>query len=291
MSPIQCPPLPSDTALAAESVFGREHPYLKIGISLERVWGASELSTLGSPGTYLSASFYPYSLITVLQYWEFLTDRQMSQATRTRLDIKYALHLPLNYPGVDPSTLCEFRRQVLTDGTTHAALQGIVPLLNSVVEQEKNVVTIDKMVESLCLLNRAETILGCMEIALEAVASQDPDWLKAHALPHWYRRYTRKSVHEKIPRTPGEIEVLIQSIGNDGQYLLKNIESSPAASLRKLNEIKNLENEWQCQFAMEGGLVKFRESHCRTCSSELSIIKNSLARKEDKGPHPIQAVS
>lgn len=281
MSQIQCPPLPFDTARAAESVFGREHPYLKIGESLERLWGKLEPAASESAVIPPTPAFYPYSIMTVLQYWEYLTDRQMSQATRTRLDIKYALHLPLNYPGIEPSTLCEFRRRVLTDRGTNETLQGIASLVSNAAGQGKSLVQVDKMIASLCLLNRAEIILECMEIALEAVASRDPNWLKTHALPHWYRRYYRKSDHEKIPHTTREIEVLIQSIGNDGLYLLKKIKESRSATLSQLAEIKNLEQEWHCQFAMQGDVLNFLEAHCRACSSELFIIQNTLAREEE----------
>jgi len=47
-------------------------------------------------------------MVTLLQYWEFLSDRQAAHMVISRLDWKYALHLGLTYAGFDHSVLCEF---------------------------------------------------------------------------------------------------------------------------------------------------------------------------------------
>lgn len=267
MSSIHCPPLPLDTARAAESVYGSEHPYLKIGETLDTLWADLDLSAVNPADTFLLDSFYPYSLVTIMQYWEFLTDRQMSQATRTRLDMKYALHLPLNFPGILPSRLCEFRQHLVADRAANRVLQGMIHSLSYFPEQEKNMVCVDRMIDAICLPSRAENILECMGIALESVASRDPNWLKTYALPHWYRRYHQKQDNQKIPRNPRDIKQLILSIGNDGWHLLEMIKSSNGIALSQLPEIQNLQHEWHRQFVSENGLLKFRESHCLSCSS------------------------
>lgn len=281
MSPIQYPPLPFDTARAAESVFGREHPYLRMGASLETLWGELDLTALGFTDPFLSNSFYPYSFVTILQYWEYLTDRQMSQATRTRLDMKYALHLPLNFPGIQASLLCEFRQHVLSDQRAQETLDGMVHSLGNFAGRETSTVHVNEMLPEICLPSRAERILECVGLAIEAVASQDPDLLKTFALPHWYRRYYQKFDRERIPRNRQDIELLIQSVGNDGWHLMEKIKNSNATVLSYLPEIKILRDEWRRQFLAEGDSLKFRESHCLTCSRELQIIKNTSTRKEE----------
>lgn len=94
-----------------------------------------------------------------------------------------------------------------------------------------------------------------------------------YALPHWYRRYYQKFDHEKIPPTPLEIELLIQSVGNDGRHLLAMIEKSNTVSLRKLPEIRALQSEWHRQFVMDEDMLKFRKTNCLTCSREPKFIK------------------
>ena len=283
MSSIQCPPLPVDTARAAELAFGREHPYLKMGASLEILWEDLDLSTLGSANTFLLNSFYPHSLATILQYWEYLSDRQMSQATRTRLDMKYALHLPLNFPGLEPSTLCAFRQHVLNDRGAHKALQEMFHRLSDFANREKPLLDVKQMIAAICLPSRAEIILECMGIALESVATCDPNWLKAHTPAHWYKRYHQKLNGQKIPHDLKEIELLIQAVGSDGWHILKAIESSNASVLSQLPEIQKLRHEWRNQFVLERDSLKFCKSHCLSCSNELNIIKTSSTNKEEAG--------
>lgn len=283
MSSIQCPPLPFDTARAAESVFGREHPYLRIGESLNILWEELTPLVLESADGFLSNAFYPYSLATILQSWETLTDCQMSQATRTRLDIKYALHLPLNFPGLEPSTLCAFRQHVLTDAGAIETLQEMIDRLGIFINREKSALDVNGMITAICLPSRAEIIFDCMGIALESVATCDPNWLKAHTPAHWYKRYHQKLNHQKIPDDSKEIELLVQAVGSDGWHILKAIESSSASVLSQLPEIQKLRHEWRNQFVLERDSLKFRKSHCLSCSNELNIINTISTRKEQAG--------
>jgi hypothetical protein len=280
MSPIPCPPLPSDTAQAAELVFGRDHPYLQMGNALEAIWTTLPLSHMGETDTFLVRSFHPYSLVTLLQYWETLTDRQMSQATRMRLDMKYALHLPLSFPGIEPDTLCEFRQHVLASPASLEILGEMLRSLSGFGKRESSTRCTEQIIASICLPSRAESILDVMDQAIEAVAAVNPEWLKDHTLPHWYRRYHLKIGHRSLPADPGEVETLIESVGNDGWHLLTRIKTSGAAGLSHLPEIRKLHWEWQRQFFFEQNTLTFRESHCRGCSSELQVIKNTIKRKE-----------
>lgn len=265
MSTIHCPPLPVDTAQAAQSVFGREHPYLKLGEALELIVRGLTIPSSHLSDAFISNTLYPYAFVTALQYWEYLTDRQMAEATRTRLDMKYALHLPLNFPGIEASTLCEFRKHVLADVKALEVLEAIVQQLTGYAHLDKPILEARTMVAEICLPSRAEAIQECMRMAIEAVASRNPVWLKVHTLPHWYRRYHLKSGTQKPPREPAEVRILIESVGNDGRLLLKMIHDSNAASLLNLPEIQNLRGELKRQFSSEGDNLKLRTSHCFLC--------------------------
>lgn len=283
MSPIQCPPLPLDTARAAESVFGRDHPYLKLGESLEILWKDLELSALDSADAFLADSFYPCSLATILQYWEDLTDRQMSQATRTRPELKYALHLPLNFPGIEPLTLCAFRQRILASQVGTEALQGMIDRLSEFANRERSSTDVNQIIPAICLPSRAEIILECMGIALEAVATRDPNWLKANAPAHWYKRYYQKLDQQKIPHDPGEIKNLAETVGNDGRYLLEAIENSDGTMLAHLPEILMLRCEWQRQFEWRGDSLKLRNLCSLFCGDSFQDIHDTSNRREGGG--------
>lgn len=259
-----------------------------MGDSLAEIWADLDLTRLGSSDHFLVNSFHPYSLATLMQYWEYLTDRQMAQATRTRMDMKYALHLPLNFPGIEPNTLCEFRQHILASEPATGVLEEMILSLSRFGKRVTPRQGADVIIASICLPSRAETILECMDMALEAVAALDPNWLRTHTLPHWYRRYHLKLGHWKLPYGPEDVESFMESVGNDGWHLLKTIKASDAQILSQLPEIKKLYREWQRQFKIEENTLKFRKSHCQTCISEQQVIKNTIKRKETgqlKHPH------
>lgn len=251
-----------------------------MGDSLNHLWEELNLPALTFQDLFLSNCFYPHSLMTIMQYWEYMTDRQMSQAARTRLDMKYAMHLPLNFPGIDPATLCQFRQRVLADWKALETMLWLMHSLNNLVDRGE-AVSAHGMIAAVCLPSRAEHTLEHMSMALEAIAATDPHWLKVHTLPHWYRRYHLTLDQYKFPSDPDEIKLMIQSVGNDGRHLLEEIEKSKLAHLSRLREVDMLAEEWREQFIQEGNTLKFREPHCLSCSYEINVIQNISRRKEE----------
>jgi hypothetical protein len=281
MSPIQCPPLPSDTAHSAESIFGRDHPYLKIGQSLAALWGELELAELRAADAFLADAFFPYALATILQYWEALSNRQMSQATRTRLDLKYALHLPLNSPGVEPLMLCAFRQHILASQPGQERLQEMIDRLATFASPEKSRLKVDQIISGVCLPNRADIILECMGVALEAAATYDPQWLKVNTQPHWYGRYQPRFDSWKLSCNPGEIEGMLVAVGEDGRQLLQSIENTQGSDLARLPEILMLRREWKRQFEARDGTMRLRASCCLLCGMPSgSALRNNQEGKE-----------
>jgi transposase len=55
-------------------------------------------------------------LILILHFMECLSDRQATDAFRSRIGWKYLLSLELTDPGLDYSILCEFRVRLLENG-------------------------------------------------------------------------------------------------------------------------------------------------------------------------------
>ncbi|HEY6072004.1 MAG TPA: transposase [Anaerolineales bacterium] len=280
MSSLPCPPLPSDTARAAEAVFGREHPYLLIGESLEALWKDLELSAFDSVEPFLAGSLYPYLLATILQYWENLSDQQMAQATRTRAELKYAMHFPLDYPGMDPRCLCSFRQNILSNEGGKNALQAANEHFGRFVFHQKYPEDVDQIITVVCLPSRLEIVLERMGMALEAVATREPGWLISNTQSHWYQRYYQKSAHQWVPQAPREIESLAEAIGNDGLHLLRSIENSNNPALARLPEILKLRREWLRQFEWGQESVKLRKLCSLSCGNGFQFLSGSSDQGE-----------
>jgi hypothetical protein len=268
MSPLQFPPIPSDTAQASAAAFGKDHPYLKIGDGLNLVFSDVNLEKVAVTDSTLADSFWPYSLATVLQYYEDLTDRQMATATRTRIDLKYALHLPLVFPGMNPSGLCFFRQRLLPNESGKVALQQVTTRLESLIgNQEKLPSDSDVILSTICTISRWEIVMGTMSNAVEALAASYPEWLRAIALPHWYGRYYYKQASGHFPRQSRNIKASIQSVGEDGRHMLEAVEKSENPKIKKLLEIQALQQEWQHQFEKGADPSTVRSRNCSSCDS------------------------
>jgi hypothetical protein len=265
MTSIRIPPIPSDTLHASEAAFGKDHPYLKIGDGLTVVFSNVDLDRLVSADAALADAFWPYSLATILQYWEDLSDRQMANATRTRVDLKYALHLPLVFPGMKPFGLCSFRQRLLLSESGRETLQKVTSRLEDFIgNRDKLSSDANVILSTICMISRWEIVFGTMNSAVEALAASHPEWLRTIALPHWYRRYYYKRTSGHFPRASKDIIASIQSIGEDGRHLLETAEKSENPILMKLPEIRTLQQEWQSQFKKENDQL---ESHFQNCSN------------------------
>lgn len=106
------PPLPADTSLSAKSIYHIENLYLMIGDHLEEIFTGIDFGELDASGEKPADLLSLLALVTIFQYAERLPDRLAADATRTRMDWKYALHLGVAYPGFDPVYLSEFRQRL-----------------------------------------------------------------------------------------------------------------------------------------------------------------------------------
>jgi transposase len=110
------PALPAETARLGRAILPAGHPYRMIGDQLEELLAGVNLSGL-QPSPINGGWPLPPALllmVTIFQYMEGLSDGQMAELTAVRLDWKYALHLPLDNPGLQEEVLVEFRQRLVT---------------------------------------------------------------------------------------------------------------------------------------------------------------------------------
>jgi transposase len=110
------PALPAETARLGQALLPAGHPYRVIGDQLDELLAGVNLSGLQPSPTNSGWPLPPALLLmtTVFQYMEGLPDSQMAELTAVRLDWKYALHLPLDNPGLKEEDLLEFRQRLVT---------------------------------------------------------------------------------------------------------------------------------------------------------------------------------
>ena len=278
------PPLPQDTSYAARSIPRNESPYLKLGDHIEEVLDGIAISAATCEDIRKAQSNLLYALISVFQYLEGFTDQQMLDAITSRVDLKYALHLPLVYSSFNPNALCEFRQQVSQEADLRRAFQKLLDRLASFRFFRDELgcdLTVAQIVDALCSANRFEAVVEAMYKTLEVIAATHADWLRSIARPYWYIRYNLRARLALTPSPPEKWQTITTEIAADIQYFLEQIDHSSIETLVALPEVRELKQVWNDQF-IRGDVENFqkppivwRPTRCASCQ------RQELAREED----------
>jgi transposase len=196
------------------------------------------------------------ALVTVLQAMEHCSDRLAAQMVRSRIDWKYALHLPLAYPGFDPSVLCEFRQRLVAHKAQRRVFDAFLQRLKDKgFLQGRALQRTDSLaiVAAVRELSRLELVMETLRLALEALAKQDPAWLQAHIPSEWLHTYASWTQAERLVRETGaraaaETERLLWRTGQDGFALLDALDAAEGEALRTLPAVIVLRTVWSQQF-------------------------------------------
>jgi hypothetical protein len=266
-------PIPRETSRAAQAIFGSNNFYIILGNSLASILSEFKPRRFIGPGWEQKSAIPILSLLTLFQYMERLSDRQTVRALHYRLDWKYALHLPLNHPGIPEEILCQYRQKNLFRCSHLSELQELLerlagdPALDKYIDKP---VDAKSMITAVCTLDRLTRVVDAMHRAIEGLTNHQPDWLRRIALPHWYTRYYHVSSHLKPLISSDRPEAFSREIGEDAQYLLECVEHADTPGLDELEEIRNLHAVWQEQFKLSADASALFLSRCASCPSILT---------------------
>jgi transposase len=270
------PPIPSDTSRVALTVFERSNFYITVGDQANQILDGfiADLST-NQPFTSRHTQAMLY-LITIFQMIETLPDQSAAEAVHNRVDWKYALHLPLNYPGQEPSIFCEFRQWLVGDPNREQKLEALRIRVNEIMAASDSPgpgLGNKYALSHICLISRVSEIYEYVSLVLETLAIRRPDLLRTISLPHWYKRYNQFQ-KKSIPNLEQlHLEALANAMGLDIYHLLKSISTSELNSLEGQPEIAALKQVWWEQYSYIQGQLTWNNTHCAHCSLSFSPEK------------------
>jgi transposase len=265
--------IPRETVRSAKAVFGPGNFYIQVGEHLGVILEDINLDCFNGIVRNSGTGGAILPLVTFFEFVESLTDDQAVDAVRTRMDWKYALHLPVNPQVFHQNVLCEFRRQVAVNpagqSELHKLVDRLIPLNPPINKLFQNFEVLT-FLSTVCLVNRLNWIGQAMQQTLGALAVNHPVWLRQIALPHWYGRFNNLSSGSKPGESVREYELSMEELGADIHHLLEEVHRSNFGEISEMREIKALHRIWEQQFENGGGALSAQSGtskwiNCDSC--------------------------
>jgi transposase len=261
------PAIPPEIARRVRAVFGSNHFYLRVGDQLNALLDGMRVANLLTVEHPMITAIPVLAMVTYFQYAESLSDVQAADALRSRLEWKYALHLPVIAPIVSETTLCHYRQELLIDPVARREMGALVRRLASLNYGPSQPGDASIVLASICSLNRLLWLYEAMDEVLEMLARRQPAWLSEIAQPYWYTLY--RAVAPLAGNWAGgeAMDSLSLTIGTDIDYLLATMASAGDTELSKQPPIVALARLWAEQFERDdAGAIHLRET-CSFCSA------------------------
>jgi transposase len=255
--------VPAETAKVAKKAFRKGNRYVvlrdRLGVIYEDKRFEAMFSSTGQPG-YAPGLL---ALVTVVQYMEDLSDREIADAVCARIDLKYLLGLALDDEGFDHSILSEFRNRLLDHKQVESLLDEIVKLCvaQGMLKQRGDQRTdATHVLAGVRNVNRYELVGETLRHLLNSIALVAPDWLQSKVPVHWYERYVHRIELFRLPKSSSQRLRWAEEVGADGQQLLQWLaEPETPAYLQALPACSVLQQIWQQQYHLEGE-IRWRQA-------------------------------
>ncbi|MGH3124449.1 MAG: IS1182 family transposase, partial [Streptosporangiaceae bacterium] len=195
------------------------------------------------------------ALVTLFQHLEQIPDREAAALVVSRLDWKYALHLPLEDAGFDFSDLCHFRQRLLTHGAARLVFEAVltrIQRLGFLKKRGKQRTDALAVLGAVRALSELELVSETLRLAVRALEAADPVWLE-QTVPASFREQYAHTRSDYQVSAPERARQFLQ-VGADGFWLLDRV--GQAAGLRDLAAVRLLEEVWAQRYTRAAGAVQ-----------------------------------
>lgn len=264
---IHYPPIPKMTARVARFSVDIENIYFRVGSQVDELIHNLIPQERLLLGNQVGVTYCLYSLISAFQFAEKLPDSRMVDALQSRIDLKLALHLPLNYPRFNPQTLCEFRQQVMAEPLDQQCFQELVDRLNALgmfAPGLDSPQAVQDILIPLCASSNLEKVVDAFFLLIINLERQNPYLLRKINLTHWSGIYNRSARFIYWPNSPAAWELVIRDIQEDFRYLLDEIQNANRELLASTTVSKQLieQGEELYENFSTQALTAFGEPNC-----------------------------
>ncbi len=242
--------VPTDTAAVGHELFLDSNLYRQIGDRFNELF--PEESTFDALHDVTGRGVIPrllLALVTVFQMLEKVPDRMAAELVVSRMDWKYALHLPLTYTGFHFTNLNHFRTLLLENHQERRFLDELITKLKAAGLIKKRGKTRTDSMSILALVQRLsqlELVTESLRLALRAASEIAGDWLEQSVPVAFQEAYSQRQWEYGL--SPAEIQSKLVQAGKDGFGFLAPVDQSAPLAVRQLPEVVVLRTVLSQQF-------------------------------------------
>ena len=242
--------VPWDTAQIGGQILGEMNIYRQIGDRFDELLpDEAVFRPLYAPDGRGALSPLMLALVTVFQMLEKVSDRTAAEQVASRIDWKYALHLPLGYPGFHFTALSAYRKRLLEHGQERLVFDELLQklkemgLLQAGGKMRTDSTHVIGLVER---LGQYELVTESIRMALKAVHTWMAWWVAENIPASFQELYEQRKSMYGLSQT--QIRAGLIQAGADGFWLLDQLEHSAPASALELAEVQLLRQVLEQQF-------------------------------------------
>ncbi len=254
--------VPQDTASVIQAIFPNGHPYLQMYETFGSIFQDNDFVELFPREGQPAEAPFRLMVVLILQFLENLTDRQVADAVRTRIDWKYLLCLELTDTGFHYSVLSEFRTRLLKGKAEQRLFEKGLACFREkgfLKGQRQQRTDSTHILGAIRAINRLELVGETMRQALNTLATVTPDWMRTHSQFDWINRYRDRIEDARLPKSETKRIALAEEMGADGLVLFNSLfEEDAPPWLRELPAIQTLWRVWIQNYTWQEERLRWR---------------------------------
>jgi len=254
--------IPDDTARVGREILEENDPYRLVGDGVNAFLRLKDFASLYSRLGRGAICPIILSLITLFQFLENIPDRVAAKWAVTRMDWKYALHLPLTWLGFSYSDLSNFRTRLIEHGEERLVFERVLEWARSlgfVKKYGKQRTDSTHIIGCVERLSRLELAWETLRTALRAIKECAPRWYGEVIPAAFHQAYAERQSDWRLSKE--EAKAKMKEAGGDGFWLLDRLDESAPEEVLGLSEVETLRQVWEQQFEREeeSGKVSVRK--------------------------------
>jgi transposase len=273
--------IPEEISSWGEKHLRLDNLYRVIGDQLSSFISVDEFTSMYSNTGRPSINPVVLSLVTIFQFLEGIPDRVAAEYVRTRLDWKYALHLPLDDSGFHYSDLCNFRKRLAEYGKESFLFDQLLKRIESLGFLKKRKYQRTDSTHILAVigeLSRLENLSEGLRVSLRAIEKADSAFYQMK-IPALYREHWSKPLSD-YQMSDDERKEALEHVGRDIHWLLNFLKTNKASFLG-LPELEVLQTLFSQHFTLQSQKVSLKEK-ATTGKDKIQSIHEPEARYSTK---------